>query len=806
MMDNSIDPLALVGKIKPNLFPMQAPLVTSKSIDLESYGLKPGEENAPTFSDAMTKASQQVSRATPSGSPPPGSPPSPSSTDQKIGALRSVSKIYEGLAFIPQDILARVDQLKDKANFEKTTDPHYVYLPDLIPKNPSRLDDASLESQVYDKAFLKWAEENPGERATSPHNLNMLHGMDTNPFKDGDAMNFSLFQSSPYFKALHTQSMTPRNIIQKLDPTFWDSINQTIDAIAKTDYATLTPVELRELKNPYGNARPGLAIQNVADPFTDSGTDSFDIRANFNGVLESNVWKNWDTKTSFRFLNRLWEASTRVDDVLRELFGKASNMPTATFEASLVGKTDQASIQALQTAKQGVTTRLTQWWDTVGTHLDESTLLPFGLLSSLAPLMAATKDLGNWSDRQGASPMGDSLGFQGKMIADYLSQIQTTYLNQTFKVADGLGAKDFPLGSDATIQDVMAQLRKEGVLDPQGRIIYKGDLDTLSLNSVLTSKTDIEQVKNVLRERQIGRFSLEVQDQTLVAGRRRQMVQLKTTNGAYMTLPDLLAQLEVPTQPKAQIETAQMVYSTLLSLYQSLSGISDTRDSNGQLPIQSKGSISTLLATQNAKWQEWDDQSGNWVSQSGPYRMSFKTPSQATEFGNQIRIIIALLEPVVGLFGQRFDEKGKPIFKQLVDNSGTSSTKELITADSKGYRLGVDAVYDRSVFETGFWKDAATQLEKKVIGRLAEGMFTRSLTNRQERSTHRTKKKAYDEAVEEVKEEEANRLINDMKQRMKARQEEQAQQAARNAQLAELKRDEARRQAIQKQTQTNKKK
>ncbi|NDD66135.1 hypothetical protein EBZ35_00510, partial [bacterium] len=509
MMDNTIDPLALMGKIKPNLFPMQVPLVSSKSIELESYGLTTGD-HPPSFSDAMAQASQHVSRATPSN-PAPMDTPSSTAAAQQIGAIRSVSKIYEGLAFIPQDILARVDQLKEKSNFEKTSDPQYVYLPDLIPKNPSRLEDTSIESQVYDKAFLKWAEENPGERATSPHNLNMLHGMDTNPFKEGDTGNFTLFQSSPYFRALHTQSMTPRNIIQKLDPAFWSSINQTIEDIAHTDYTTLSPTELRKLKNPYGNTRPGLSIQNVTDPFTDSGTDSFDIRANFNGVLESNIWKTWQSKDSFRFLNRLWEASTRVDDVLRELFGKASNMPSATFEASLRGKTDQASIKALQTAKASVSARLTQWWDTIGTHLDEATLLPFGLLSSLAPLMAATKDLGNWSDRQPTAPMGDSLGFQSKMITDYLSQIQTEYLQGKFKVRDGLGTKDFPLGSDTTIREVIDQLTKDGVLDPQGRILYKGDVDAIPLHNILPSETDREQVRNVLRERMIGQFSLEVQ-------------------------------------------------------------------------------------------------------------------------------------------------------------------------------------------------------------------------------------------------------------------------------------------------------
>lgn len=789
-----LDPSAMMGKVKPTMFPRQLPLIESKKLDLASYGAVSDDTESTSFKTTMANTEKTMPRLsnTPRNTDTPVA--STLENDTRLAAVRSIGKLYEGFAFVPQDVLAKVDQLKESANYEKVKDPNYVYLPNLIPSSSPT--DHSIEAEVYDHKFLEWVAENPGERATSPHNLNLLHGMDTNPFKEGDTENFTLFQSSPYFKALHNQSMTPRNIIQKLDPMFWKTINQTIDDIANTNLDQLPASVLKQLKNPYGRETASLSIKNVEDPFTDSGTDQFDIHANFSGILESNIWQSWKEPTTFRFVNRLWEASTRVDDVLREIFGNATDMPSSKYEKSLIDKTDKASIEAMQTMRQRVIGRVTQWWDHVGQHLDLTTLLPFGLLSALAPLMATTKDLGNFTDSTSLSTEGDTLGFKDKIISDYLTELKRDYLTKRFKSKKQLDPDQFSQLSPTQLKGLMKSLDNGKQLDALGRVGEGFDANQVDIKGLGLPNDVAEDIQNTLKEYQIGTFSLEVQDQTRINGRRRTDIKIQAADGTFVTLPALLNLLATGDTPKAQIENAQMVYNTVLGLYKELSGLSTRSHTDGTIVASSKtGEIKRNVANM-ATWQEWDGDTLSWKPNRGPLSITFSRAADANQFGDQLRILVALLEPIVGLFGQRFTENGQPTFVQLVDNSGTSHAKEIIMDGSPAYQLRLDAIYDRSIFETSFWKDASELLETKVTMRLGEGLFTRSVMNQLERSSHRTKKVDYDKAVEEVKEDEARRLLQEMRDRIKKRQAESEQIKIRKEAQAQQQIDEKKRKAL----------
>ena len=373
-------------------------------------------------------------------------PENSSNEGRKIRSLRTMSKIYEGLSLLPQDLLARADQIKSKANYERIKDNNYIYFADVI--KSSFIEDKKrkeLEEEIFEDTFFKMAEDLPGQGNTSPHNLNIFHGISSNPFKKQDKKNFEIFQKNPYYSSLHNNSMTPRNILEKLDPGFWNSINDGIEHIQSTKISDLPTKYVEDLKNPYGqHTKDSLNWVNAPDPYTDNKVETFDINANFHTIITSQAWKNWDNAETFKFVNRLWEARSRVDDVLREIIGKAKHFPLVSFKQpeekatalkTLVDKSlennDDSAIEFLtkEVTESGSITigsetldrkeaseedillagdnsvkknlllgNVQQWWDTIGESLNEAEVLPFGLLATLTPLMQTMMDWGNWGE------------------------------------------------------------------------------------------------------------------------------------------------------------------------------------------------------------------------------------------------------------------------------------------------------------------------------------------------------------------------------------------------------------------------
>lgn len=803
-------------QVKPSLFPPRLDVRSDKNINLDAdQDLNPKmtaydklfqsvqEKVETSFAQKQTTAKPGVGAS---------SVPAIDPALQRVMINRGISKVYEGFGFLPQDILAKSDMTQNKFNFERVKDPDYVYLPDFIKSQAlTDKDKASFEKEIFEEGFFKLMEDVPGEEYTSPHNLNLMHGIGSNPFKAGDEENYMRFQKSPFYSALHTNAMSPRNILQNLDPEIWETINAGVSEILDTDFAGMNLEQKMKLKNPFGAERPGLKWEDVPDPFSDNKIDSFDVYANFHSVVSSGIWQFWDDKEVFTFVNRLWEARTRSDDVLREILGKASSFPdirkvpekaTPTWEASeeAVAATKNSTPQTLAqkdiAAKQAlalqdfdkteadVIQNIDRWWDRVGRGFDEATVLPFGLIATFAPLMQTMMDWGNWGDQIAkATGQSDALGFKDKMINGYLNQTSNQYIFKKFK-GDGVVTSEM-LVADSTknSQVLWSALVEKGYLDGQGRVTDKVDSKDpdFPLN-VNLSEGDKDRVRAVLRQASVGSFSLDVQDKMIVNGRRRHAIKVPSSDGALRTLTDIVDLVNKGGTVYDRIKNSQVAYNSLFDLHATMVGLSANGVVSGAALVGKAGSNVSVNLAKKGSWTEWNAKSGQWVEQRGPVSMQFHNEAALTEFKSKIRGLLALLEPVVGTFGPDAVKEGGLSFRMLIDNSGSMDSPEMITEGHEKYRMQMDSLYDKDFFYTESWKKIGKHLEKKAIGVIRDGMFGRGISNNMLRQAHTRQKDDYDAKKEAYEEREIERMVKEIQDRSgRIRSEKEQEQKSREA-------------------------
>jgi len=787
-----IDPFQ--DKIKPTLLPPQIDPRARKLLDVEDgsnyYGVSQGQ----SFQEVSKQVNSTVGRSfnlQQSGMTPSEIANYNEKKGRQIMGQRQVSKIYEGLSLLPQDVLANADQLNSTFNFERVKDSDYMYLPGVLkPQYAQTKDGQTIEDQVYSEEFYDLIGDGPGKESTSPHNLNLFHGIGSNPIKEGDTENFQRFQKSPYFSALHDQSMTPRNILEKLDPKFWSMINDGVSAIEDTNVSALSFDQLSKFKNPYGKNHFGLNWEGVADPYSDTKSKTFDINADFHTIVSSQLWMTWDDSKMFSFVNRLWEASTRVDDVLREVVGKASAAPVAEGAASTAGKSDVDVAADNARRATSMLDNVDKWWVNVGKGLSEAEILPFGLLASFTPLMQSMKDWGNWADqienRTQLNKHGDSFGFKTQMISGYLNYATKNYVFNKFQgnsrvTPELIGAENAKLG-----QAIFTDLKDKGYLDAAGKVTSKFDPSDPNFNlGINFSEGEKKRVRDVLRQSAVGAFSLDIQDKTMVGGLKRSDIRVPAADGSMRTLPELIDLMKVGSTPYDRVKNAQMVYNTLFDMHAVMTGLDKGNDSNGKLLLKTEASRLKMTVSSDGSWKEWDTKLG-WIQKQGPVTMTFDTEKDASAFKDQIRVLMALLEPVVGTFGPDVKTEGGVAFRMLVDNSGSTDSVNMITDKSSNYRLSVDSLYDRKLFDSPEWKAVADKLQGKVIHSVVLAMFGRNATNALERNEHRQKKDDYETAKEDHQFAEVQRIIKEMEAQNQRRQEEQLQiQRAREARMRE---------------------
>ncbi len=670
-----------------------------------------------------------------------------------VVAAREIQGIYEGASFLPREDLASIEQTGTTFNFEDVASPTYVDYAAALKKIDKK--DKGLEEDLFGKNATSEAQENPGAGNTMAHNLSLLNGITTNPFKKEDTKNYNAFLNSPYYKDLHTNMQSPRRILQKLDPQFWKKINDA------TKQATT-----------YGLS--SQTIQGAADPFSDNkgSINTFDVQNNFHSTLSSKAWKGWDASLVFGFLNRAWESRTRVENILREMVGNAKDLPS---------KNDP-------NISQPVMDHVENWWQKTGSHLEESALLPFASLASIAPAMSKFMDWGNWGD----NPLQPSAsGFREKIVSDYLDYANFNYVSTQFKNNRPVVAQDFAFDSQAEGDRIFQSLVSKNWISSSGMVSPTLTSTALDAPLGLGFASDKElRIRKILKEALIGDLSLEFQDQSLVNGKQRYNFKLKGSDGQSRDLMDVVGLIGKGKTAFEKMQNTQLAYDYLMTINRSLThGIPATTSQGDALAYRVVDKKIEVVAYPSAQWDEWStsNQKIGWQTiEDKPASIQFNSLQEATDFKDKIRMLTALIEPLAVMFSPDENKaKGIPV---LVDNSQST------TLENPAYHVQEDLSFSPEFFDSTTWKQASKDITLRVGETLQNRIMQRTIGNKTFRDRHTEKIEEYKTKKEDFEDEAARQTLREKEEATLRHEEEMKQEAIRKAEEMRLKQEELKRQ------------
>ncbi len=701
---------------KPTILPLQVDVRPKRVWRLEDgTDLKPSSSS---FQETLT----QALNGAPSGKD------SVIKAQASIKASRQIESLYEGAGFLPLDVLARIEQTGDSGNFENPTDPTYVNYSDKLKAMLSGQDPA-LAKDVFQADPAQFSERFPGEGTTLAHNATLLYGIGTNPFKGQDKSNNQVFTTNAFYKDLHTQSKSPRSILQKLDPQFWDSMTGDVQLIEDSS----------------------LSLKKVKDPFFDNGDiKSFDIHANFNTIVSSQVWKKWTDKQVFSFVNRAWEARSRMEGTLREVVGDVNNSHATT----------QTALSHVQS-----------WWDGIGSKLDEGNLLPFATLAEVAPAMESMMDWGNWGGEAVDSAASketkkklESSGFREKMVSGYLNYMKTTYVNRQFKGKTPIDVNSFVLDNLDQKRQVKDNLITKGFIDTAGFVTSKFDATNPDFNlGIGLTKDQENEVRIQLREASIGQFSLDVQDKTLVNGKVRQDIRIMGSDGQARNLSEVVDLISSGKDPLTQLKNSKLAYEYFFKINASMTGLSLEGDPvSGDIKSKGVDKKIEVSVADSGTWKEWNVSSTSkdlkWQTQSGPIHLQFSNKADAQAFKDKIRMMMALLEPVVGTFNPNVQGGGKEPLALLADNTGSMQSTAFIKEGDSQYQMRHVVAFDQAFFASDIWKAAAKDIDQKAISVIGTNLFVRGTENLMLNRDHKKKQEDWEVKNDDFKEEQVRQI------------------------------------------------
>ncbi len=793
-----------------------------------------------------------------------------------VAATRQMAKFAKLLDFFPSAKLALMDQIRSVGNFERINAADYVDLRKslnrafwnndltMIPENmfdkkgniinpPNMLDDlikevnesygdqknaqavlATLKSygNTKDQQYGKpSAQLFSGQGNTWLHNLNLYHGAKSwNPFKDPKSREYKDFESNPLFLSMGQQFMTPLQAAAKKDPTLWAKINATMTEIQNTQFYDDPKTGRKAFKNPNEvKDNHDLNWQNVPDPYSDSGTKTFDVNANYYAMTESQMWKYWDDSKVFAFMMHSWEARSRGVSAYKEVLGR-------TFELPNPAETNAAVYTA---QVQSVVVKSEQWFNSVGAKMqNKSMMIAFGVMIKMAHSISSMFD--TWGDWGGGAATASNVavtnpvfGFRNRMMEGYINYAKQNQLKRY--IPDGKVAQ-------SDVRDaVWSALRSTGYVDENGVVdtkVFRPNAPDFTFNIGLDAATQANTMV-VLRNAVLGSFSIESHDKSGRTG-----VQLTGPDGKSFSVTSLLSQLgseadagiktnDLQQRARRQYQKARDIYNTFFDMAASMTGMSLTGgEVTGAPQLTSKGSQFEMTIYPHGKWREPDPSGKETIQKTGPVTMTVNSVADAQSFLDDVRAVLANLEPLVGSFDPVNNHPNGPgqvaqnyeggiarytNLRVLTDNSATVSELDVVTAEDSRYRIQVDFLphsnnngptvpidpkydpnyvgvrgFDRYSNAAGYSGDswgqqADTWLNRKMIQNLGSSIFEKSINNQILASKHRRATTKYEDGKKEFDDDQVEKEVQRLRSEAKTRAEEEQRlkeiEAARKAQV-----------------------
>jgi hypothetical protein len=612
---------------------------------------------------------------------------------------------------------------------------------------------------------------------TWAHNMNLYSGAASwNPFK-AEAVEYADFESVDYLADLNNKFMSPLSALEgevgfeSEGQTTFAALNAKMLAIQNKNGGFVNPGNVDDEDT-------DLNWEGAIDPYKDNDIANFDINANYYTIaMANNLWTNFSDEEKFTFITHAWEARKRGYKGLRDIMGRWFDQPVAltydnegewTEANKSIG--DFQKLDDIMRKAYGVTGKMGQWHQDVKDKLKNPIFsVPFNLLAeSTHPLALMLDSWGYWGADKGqvfdAAFEYNKLDFVQEMTlgyARYINQPTSTQSTVMATVSNRLTmtvqqSTDTDTGVLGDIADILNPLLpnqatsklKIPMADETEEEIFVNDL--FSINSEISTvenidETDKEEILEDIAElngdlqnlrdtrdrydRRAGEaWFVKTYGGTLAYGILKEALHVELGRGLLSSRKDPIVYwtgkvddknadirafrrgpiaeaeerlAEYSAQYAAVYNKLRKIYDVSFDMFESLTGINLTTGGKGA------NTGTTAVADGSGRYAIYEKLTGDAAFSTG-------NSSEANELVQQLRVVLAKLEPLVGLFDPSIDTDsvsklspnreqsrtnsagnvlpGNTLLRVLIDNQGSSEYTGLVKPDGVNYRLEVDFV------------------------------------------------------------------------------------------------------------------
>lgn len=627
--------------------------------------------------------------------------------------------IYNGIDFLHPSLLAKIDQIGHRANFEATSNPKYNNFNNVLMNGVVGALNAGFKRKKERKQNI---DDNLFPFGQNPHNVNAYSGIkDVIPLKKMSE-DHTTFQKTPLYDLLSNNFYSP---LREMGKQQWDEMQEVLTII---------------------DSAAGK-LTNQFDPFTDNNIEQFTINSNHNDILENQeLWENWDNKTSFNYLLGRWESIKKYYKGIRTFTGKAydqykinplalttspetssfykdsekqirsvtanafNTLATADFSEDIyeikdylegeyqkldemmtfldsnsnaLTEKELEDLMELKNEKAEIESSFSEfdinlnelideksqyssntWIENIGKNMDQAGYyFIYNLFFETAPNVIKELDLGFNLDNslQGLFQQQTSSGY-----TNYINEnIINTYLEQQEISANSLKIDNLEYG-----QKMFNFLNSENIINENGGLnTNKFDLENAEETFGIENFDEAARIRKILKTNILGTFSFDALDKTRVNNHYKENIKIILPSGEKTYLKDLFDGFKSSESSKESYTQGRKLYNTLMDMFETMTPtIGLEKYGKKQPKIIKKDDMYTLTVYPKSEWQEYTGNKGVdllsaketeiWETKTNePLTLSFRSEKEALDFYNKIQEMILYLEPYLGSFDPLSDKE-----------------------------------------------------------------------------------------------------------------------------------------------------